>query len=94
MLSVDLRQAASAARLCADAPAHDLRATLMNFGDLLERAADEAAYLETEHPLKWSERRAGAFPALRERTHAGQLAIDVLRRSWRIITTLAVEAAR
>lgn len=95
MLSDGLRQAVQAARLCADAPAADLRAKLESFGDLLEKAADEAAYLETEHPLKWSERRDSRFLLARGRTFAAAtLASEVLRRGWRIITTLAVESAR
>lgn len=50
MLSDDLRNAAEAARLSAEAPAADLRSCLTGFGELLDRAADEAGMLERGVP--------------------------------------------
>jgi hypothetical protein len=78
MLSHDLRAAAEALRLTANAPAVDLRGALEAYAALAERAADRARELEA---IIVRQQRIIALKAK-------------LRRAWATVTTLLLEGAR
>lgn len=78
MLSHDLRLAAEALRLTANAPTADLREALHSYAMLAERAAERARSLEA---IIVRQRKLIAFRA-------------AARRVWRGVTTLVLDAAR